>query len=98
MVMVNNQGDADFLCFMKVNWSHNYANEISSHVWNIFKLKEFIDISQKIICTKVITSCGGNNIVMVNNQGDADFLCFMRKVHWCLHYANVKSSHVLIIL
>jgi len=30
------QGDADFLRFMKVDWSHNYANEISSHVWNIF--------------------------------------------------------------
>jgi len=26
MVMVNNQGDADFACFMKVNWGHNYAN------------------------------------------------------------------------
>jgi len=36
MVMVNNQGDADFLYFMKVDWCPYYANAMSSHVWNIF--------------------------------------------------------------
>ncbi len=30
---------------------------------------------------------------MVINKGDTDFLHLM-KVHWCLHYASIKSSHV----
>jgi len=34
--MVNNQGDVDFLNFVKVNKYIHYANAKSLHVWNNF--------------------------------------------------------------
>jgi len=38
----------------------------------------------------VITRCDVYKSVMLNNQGDVDFLHLM-KIYFCLHYVNVKS-------
>jgi len=92
--MVNNPGDADFMLHEGQLVSVLWQCQVLTCVEHFVTLR-IIDISQKN--TLVITSSGGNNMVMVNNQGDADFLCFM-KVNWCLYYANYMSSHVWNIL
>jgi len=47
----------------------------------------------KSIFSIVINRSGIWKLVMVINQGDTYFLHLM-KVHWCLHYANDRFSHV----
>jgi len=74
-----------------------YAIAKCSHVWNI-QLQEYNEISCKHSFAIEVISYGGNNMVRMNNKGDAELICFM-KVNFlsslCQSQALTCTKHFL---
>jgi len=91
LVMVNNQGDADFLHSRSVCVFTMQCQVLTCVKHSL--LQKFIEIRQNKIFTIIITIYCFWKLVMASNQDDTDFLHSM-KDNMCLHYANdKKSSH-----